>query len=366
MNISLVFGTRPEAIKIAPVIRELARRRVRHCVIATAQHRGMLDQTLRHFGIRPDYDLDIMRKNQDLFHTTTRVLEKLKNVFDKERPDVVLVQGDTTTTLAASLAAYYLGIPVGHIEAGLRTNDKHNPFPEEINRRLTSHIADHHFAPTLGAKRNLMREGIPKTSIHITGNTAIDALMMTTQKLIPHPNELRRVNFKKRVILLTAHRRENFGAPLRDIFIACKAIVKNNPDVEILYPVHPNPQVVGSARKVLGNTGRIHLVPPLSYSSMVYAMAQSYFVLTDSGGLQEEAPTLGKPVLVLRKTTERPEAIACGAARLVGTDAHRISREAQKLITDDRAYAAMSSKKNPFGDGRAAERIVNALLRSHG
>ncbi len=366
MNVSLVFGTRPEAIKMAPIIRELQRRSIRHSIIVTAQHRGLLDQILRQFRIKTHHDLDIMKPDQDLFHTTTQALEKLKTVFTKVRPDVVLVQGDTTTTFAAALAAYYLGIRIGHVEAGLRTLDKRNPFPEEINRRLTSHLADYHFAPTRNAMKNLLREGITKNSIHVTGNTAIDALLMLTQTVIPHPPGLRRVQFhKRRVLLLTAHRRENFGAPLAGIFRTCKQLVRNNPDIEILYPVHPNPHVLKAVRSArLNDIPRIHLVKPLDYPAMVYALSQCFFVMTDSGGLQEEAPTLGKPVLVLRETTERPEAIDCGAARLVGTKRATILREAQRLLSNPDAYADMSKKRNPFGDGTSATRIVNILTRS--
>lgn len=365
MKIALVFGTRPEAIKMAPVIRELQRRKVDHTVIVTGQHRDMLDQILQGFNITPHHDLNIMEPDQDLFHTTTIVLERLKTVLVHELPDVVLVQGDTTSSFAASLAAFYLHIPVGHVEAGLRTRDKHNPYPEEINRQLTTRIADYHFAPTVQSKKNLVMEGVDEATIHITGNTVIDALLTTVD---PHFSfstpPLNSIDFSaRRVVLLTAHRRENFGEPLLNIFEACRRLVFENTDVELVYPVHPNPGVREAAYKLLSNTPRIHLVEPLGYSTFVQLLDKCYIVLTDSGGLQEEAPSLGKPVLVLRQTTERPEAIEAGTAKLVGTDKNVIVREAQRLLSDRTAYDEMALKRNPFGDGNAAARIVDILMK---
>jgi UDP-N-acetylglucosamine 2-epimerase (non-hydrolysing) len=363
-KIAVVFGTRPETIKMAPVVKELERRGVAHTVIVTAQHRGMLDQMLDVFSIRPSHDLNVMQHNQDLFHVTSAVLNQIKPVLEAEKPGALLVQGDTTTTFAASLAAFYLKIPVGHVEAGLRTWNKYNPFPEEINRQLTTRLTDFHFAPTEWGRRNLLAEGIPPGSIHVTGNTVIDALLMIVD---PHYRfteaPLSGIDFANRkVILLTSHRRENFGEPMRDIFRACRELVETHPEVELVYPVHPNPNVQASAREILAGVPRIHLIEPMDYRPFVQLMNKSYLILTDSGGVQEEAPSLGKPVLVLRKTTERPEAIEAGTGRLVGTDRRLILDEANRLISDPAAYADMSTRVNPYGDGKAAARIVDILL----
>ncbi|MBI3766063.1 MAG: UDP-N-acetylglucosamine 2-epimerase (non-hydrolyzing) [Ignavibacteriales bacterium] len=364
MKIAIVFGTRPEAIKMAPIVKECERRHLDHVVIVTDQHREMLDQKLEVFGIEPHYDLDIMQENQDLFYVTSSVINEIKPVLLKEKPDVILVQGDTTTTLAASLAAFYLKIPVGHVEAGLRTWNKANPYPEEINRQITSRLTDIHFAPTQGAKDNLLKEGFAPESVYVTGNTVIDALLMIVD---PHytfnESPLSTVDFvNRRVLLLTSHRRENFGEPMVQIFSACRYLVENNPDVELIYPVHPNPNVQKTAKEILAGVPRVHLIEPMEYRPFVQLMNRSYLILTDSGGVQEEAPTLGKPVLVLRKTTERPEAIEAGTATLVGTDKQMIIKHAQHLLSDKLAYHEMATKANPYGDGKAAQRIVDILL----
>lgn len=364
MKIAVVFGTRPEAIKMAPIVKELERRKLDHVVIVTAQHREMLDQELKVFAIKPRYDLNIMQQNQDLFYVTTAVINEMKPVLLKEKPDVLLVQGDTTTTMAASLAAFYLKIPVGHVEAGLRTWNKMNPFPEEINRQITTRLTDYHFAPTQWAQKNLLNEGIAPESVYVTGNTVIDALLM-----IVDPNyrfteaPLNTIDFvNKRVILLTSHRRENFGQPMINIFSACRDLVNKNPDVELIYPVHPNPNVRKTASEILSGVPRVHLIEPMDYRPFVQLMSKCYLILTDSGGVQEEAPTLGKPVLVLRKTTERPEAIEAGTGKLVGTDRDVIFTEAQHLLSDRQAYLEIATKVNPYGDGTSARKIIDILL----
>lgn len=365
MKVAVVFGTRPEAIKMAPVVKELERRKVDHVVIVTAQHREMLDQKLGDFKITPHYDLNVMQANQDLFHVTTAVLNEIKPVLVKERPDVLLVQGDTTTTMAASLAAFYLKIRVGHVEAGLRTWNRHNPFPEEINRQITTRLTDIHFAPTAWAKNNLLMEGIKEESIFVTGNTVIDALLMIVDPSYQFTSPpLNSIDYSKgKVLLLTSHRRENFGAPMASVFTACRELVEKNPEVELIYPVHPNPNVQATAKEILAGVPRVHLIEPLDYRPFVQLMNKCYLILTDSGGVQEEAPTLGKPVLVLRTTTERPEAIDAGTGKLVGTDRETIVREAQRLISDGEAYDEMSTKANPYGDGKSAARIVDILLQ---
>ena len=364
MKIAVVFGTRPEAIKMAPIVKELERRKLDHVVIVTAQHREMLDQKLDVFKIVPAYDLNIMQHNQDLFHVTTAVLNEIKPVLLKEKPDVLLVQGDTTTSFAAGLAAFYFKIPVGHVEAGLRTWNKTNPFPEEANRQLTTRLTDYHFAPTEWAKKNLVNEGIKPEDIFVTGNTVIDALLMIVDPLYKFQDEpLKSIDFiKRRVILLTSHRRENFGEPMTNIFSACRHLVETNSDVELIYPVHPNPNVQKTANEILAGVPRVHLIEPMEYRPFVQLMSKAYLILTDSGGVQEEAPTLGKPVLVLRKTTERPEAIDAGTAKLVGTDKDKIISAAQRLISDKQAYMDMSTKANPYGDGKSAKRIIDILL----
>jgi UDP-N-acetylglucosamine 2-epimerase (non-hydrolysing) len=368
MKIAIVFGTRPEAIKMAPIVKECEKRKLDFITIVTAQHREMLDQKLEVFGIEPHYDLDIMQANQDLFYVTSSVINEMKPILVKEKPDIVLVQGDTTTTFATSLAAFYLKIPVGHVEAGLRTWNKYNPFPEEMNRQITTRLADFHFTPTEWSKKNLLNEGIDESKIFITGNTVIDALLMIVDPNFKFEDQLLdKIDYKNRkVILLTSHRRENFGEPMRNIFSACRHLVKTNPEVELIYPVHPNPNVQKMANEILHGVERVHLIEPLDYRPFVQLMNKCYLIMTDSGGVQEEAPTLGKPVLVLRKTTERPEAIEVGTAKLVGTDKDVIIGEAQKLLSDKTAYVDMSTKANPYGDGKTAERIINIILEKLG
>jgi len=364
-----VFGTRPEAIKMAPLIKNLLTSgefATKVCV--TAQHREMLDQVLDIFDIKPDYDLNIMKKNQTLACITKMVLENIEKVLEHSKPDIVLVHGDTTTTFAASLAAFYAKIPVGHVEAGLRTYDKYFPFPEEMNRKLTACIADIHFAPTYSNYENLLNEGINPDAIHITGNTAIDALKTTVLDDYKFKNAvLKKLDFgKKRVITVTAHRRENLGEPLADICNALKKIAMNYDDVEIVYPVHLNPAVQKPVKDILGNTPRINLINPLQVQDMHNLMARSYLVLTDSGGLQEEAPALGKPVLVLRNETERPEAVKAGTVKVIGTNCERVVSETAVLLDNEAEYKKMAHSVNPYGDGRASERIVAALRYRYG
>lgn len=368
-KILTILGTRPEAIKLAPVIKELERRSdnfvSRVCV--TAQHREMLDPFLQLFNIKPDWDLNIMKPNQSPFDVTSSVLSKLKPILEEGKPDIVLVQGDTTTAFATALAAFYLKIKIGHVEAGLRTAEKYNPFPEEINRRLISHLADLHFAPTERAKRNLVAEGIDEGAIFVTGNTVIDALFMVLERtkdqdyLIDLP-----LDPEKKIILVTAHRRESFGKDLENICLALRKIVELDESVEIVYPVHLNPHVQEPVKRILGGIERIHLIKPLDYVSFVQLMNRAYLILTDSGGIQEEAPSLGKPVLVMRKTTERPEALEAGTAKLVGTEPERIVEETLCLLRNPEEYQRMSSAKNPFGDGQAAQRIASILTRYFG
>ncbi|MEN3009613.1 MAG: UDP-N-acetylglucosamine 2-epimerase (non-hydrolyzing) [Candidatus Bipolaricaulaceae bacterium] len=365
LKVLTVFGTRPEAIKLAPVILELKRHpKVISRVCITAQHREMLDPFLRFFNINPDYDLNIMQPNQTLFDITARALYGLRDVLENESPDIVLVQGDTTTAFAAALAAFYLKIPIGHVEAGLRTSDKYQPFPEEINRRLISHLADLHFAPTERAKANLLAEGIPPAHVYVTGNTVIDALLFILERTKDQdvlPPELARLPPDRKIILVTAHRRENFGKGLDNICIALRRIVQEAPEVEIVYPVHLNPNVRAVVLRLLANVERVHLLDPLDYVAFVHLMARSYLILTDSGGIQEEAPTLKKPVLVLRETTERPEVLEVGAAKLVGTDSDKIVSETLCLLRSPQEYNRMTKAGNPFGDGQAAKRIVQTL-----
>jgi UDP-N-acetylglucosamine 2-epimerase (non-hydrolysing) len=357
-----VFGTRPEAIKMAPVLKLLAKEpTLSSLVCVTAQHREMLDQVLSLFKIRPDHDLDLMRDGQTLTQITTRALTELEPYFAQTRPDFLLVQGDTTTTMAASLAAFYKRIPVGHVEAGLRTGDPYYPYPEEVNRRVTTVIAAQHFAPTERARQNLLREGVAGAAITVTGNTVIDALLETVKAT---PNEAPKLPLRgKRTVLVTAHRRENFGAPLEEIIAALKDLAGKYPDVDIVYPVHRNPNVDGPVRGALTGVSGIHLIDPLAYKPFCDLMAASYLILTDSGGIQEEAPSLGKPVLVLRDETERPEAVEAGVVRLVGPHRERIVAEASRLLDDAQAYSKMATRTNPYGDGKAAERIVAMLRR---
>jgi len=361
----VAFGTRPEAIKLAPVIFRLraAAPAIRTCVCVTAQHRQMLDQVLTLFDIVPDHDLRLMRDDQSLFDITERALRGLGEVMTAEAPDLVLVQGDTTTTFTAALSAYYLRIPVGHVEAGLRTGDRYQPFPEEANRRLTDHLSTLLFAPTESARQNLLAEGLASSSIFVTGNTAIDALLMTVKRDLPPGHEVlaRLDSAKRRIILVTAHRRENFGAPLERICAALRLLAETRDDIEIVYPVHPNPNVAAHVHRLLADVPRIHLTEPLDYATFVRLMARSYLILTDSGGIQEEAPSLGKPTLVLREGTERPEAVEAGTATVVGTDSARIVSAVVGLLDDHAAYTTQARRTNPFGDGQAASRIVSVV-----
>lgn len=370
LKVLTVFGTRPEAIKMAPVVKELNRYPEEfNCQVAvTAQHREMLDQVLQLFQIQPGYDLDIMRPRQTLEEVTTRALNGLSGVLKTSRPDVVLVHGDTTTTFVAALAAFYQQIPVGHVEAGLRTGDRYAPFPEEMNRRLAGALADIHFAPTVTARDNLLREGVPAEHIYVTGNTVIDALKATVRPgyCFSDPR-LQELDMERwRVVLVTAHRRENWGEPMREIFSALRDLVKRYSDIAVVFPVHYNPRVRELAGEILGNRERIYLIDPLDYEPFVNLMARSYLVLTDSGGLQEEAPALGKPVLVLREVTERPEAVAAGTVRLVGTGYHEILAAAGELLEDRQAYLRMAHAVNPYGDGQASRRIRGALRHYFG
>jgi UDP-N-acetylglucosamine 2-epimerase len=360
-KILCVVGTRPEAIKMAPVILALKEKAWADVsVLATAQHRHMLDQVLQFFGIVPDRDLDVMRPNQSLTELTARLLVGAGEALDSEKPDVVLIQGDTTTVMAVAMAAFYRQIPLGHVEAGLRTGDIFNPFPEEANRLIAGHLAQWHFAPTESSRANLLRENISPDRIDVTGNTVIDALLDTAGRdlalgvpLPPH----------ERLVLVTAHRRENFGEPFRRVCRAILHLAQTNPDVCFLYPVHPNPNVKNVAESILAGVPNILLCPPLDYAPFVAAMKKAYIILSDSGGVQEEAPALGKPVLVLRHETERPEAVAEGVVKLVGTDFDAIVTGAQRLLDDPRAYAAMARGVSPYGDGKAASRIVARLAR---
>ncbi|WP_332740840.1 non-hydrolyzing UDP-N-acetylglucosamine 2-epimerase [Hydrogenophaga sp.] len=372
MKVMVVFGTRPEAIKMAPLVKGLQARagEIETVVCVTAQHREMLDQVLKLFDIVPEYDLNIMKPGQDLFDITSNILLGLKGVLQQEKPDLVLVHGDTTTTLATSLAAYYARVPVGHVEAGLRTGNKHSPFPEEMNRKLTGSIADVHFAPTAASRDNLLREGISADAIHVTGNTVIDALLAVVDKL-RNDNALKAelaqrfdyLNPQRRLILVTGHRRENFGEGFQHICEALADIAAEHGDVEILYPVHLNPNVRQPVKDILAARGlaNVHLIEPVDYLPFLYLMDRSYIIVTDSGGIQEEAPSLGKPVLVMRDTTERPEAVEAGTVKLVGTSREKIVAEARRLLVDADAYAAMSRAHNPYGDGKAVQRIVQTV-----
>jgi UDP-N-acetylglucosamine 2-epimerase (non-hydrolysing) len=366
LKVLTVFGTRPEAVKLAPVIRELARfpEHIDSRVCVTAQHRDMLDQVLRIFGIQPDFDLDVMQDNQTPTQVAAAVLKGLEPVLQSEKPDWVLVQGDTTTVAAAALAAFYARACVGHVEAGLRTGDRWQPFPEEINRRVAGVIADRHFAPTSRSRDNLLREDVPPERIMVTGNPGIDALRwITAQPESPTVRELLMHAPEARTILVTAHRRENFGEPLRQICLALREVVERYAGaVHLVYPVHRNPNVWGPVHELLGDVPGITLRPPLDYLSNLQLMKRAYLVVTDSGGIQEEATGLGIPALVLRDVTERPEGVETGALRIVGTDCSRIVRETSRLLDDRVEYEAMAKAENPFGDGHAAERIVASLL----
>ena len=352
---------------MAPLILALKKKNdlIRTVTVITAQHRELADEVLALFGIEPDHDLNIMKRAQSLFETTGRLITRLEDVYRSEEPDMVLVQGDTTTTFVGALAAHYLRIPVGHVEAGLRTKDKHNPFPEEMNRRMTSCLADLHFPPTETAAAALLSEGTDPANVHVTGNTVVDALfqvlsMTSDKEKSPLPEG---PDPKKRWLVVTSHRRENWGAPLESICLALRDLAERYPDLEVIYPVHPNPQVRDTTGRLLSNRDRIHLIEPLDYLKFVHLMNAAHLLITDSGGVQEEAPSLGKPVLVIREKTERPEAVEAGTVRLVGTDRERIVKEAARLLDSDSEYSEMARKHNPYGDGKACPRIVNTILQ---
>jgi UDP-N-acetylglucosamine 2-epimerase len=377
MKVATLFGTRPEAIKMAPIVHILRRRaeagaNLRPLVYVSAQHRQMLDQVLDIFGIQPDADLNLMQPDQQLADLTARMLTALNDLFERDRPDLVLVHGDTTTALAGTLAAYYQQIPVGHVEAGLRTGNRYSPFPEEMNRRLVDALATYHFAPTARAVANLRREGIAPSSIHQTGNTVVDALLLTlrmmgdggARRLVErYPHLEPALGGRRRIVLATSHRRENLGKGLAGICQALADLAHRFPDVDVVYPVHPNPRVRRTANDFLAGRDRVHLLDPLGYDLFCYLMSVSYLILTDSGGVQEEAPTLDKPVLVLRENSERPEAVEAGSTRVVGTRREAIVEAASLLLNDAGEYRRMASVQNPYGDGRAAERIVQFLTR---
>ncbi len=370
IRVMSVFGTRPEAIKMAPLVLELEKNKdkIDSIVCVTAQHRQMLDQVLEIFNITPDYDLDIMKDRQTLVGITARVLEGLDGVIKESKPDIILVHGDTSTSFVAALAGFYNQIPVGHVEAGLRTYDIYSPFPEELNRQLTGRIAELHFSPTEQNKKNLLVENIDESKIFVTGNTVIDALKTTVREDYVFENDtLKNIDFsKKRVIIVTAHRRENLGKPLSDICTAIKEIVEKYDDVEVVYPVHLNPAVRETAFSILGSLDRVHLIDPIDVSELHNAIGRSYLVMTDSGGIQEEAPALAKPVLVLRKETERPEAVKAGTVKLAGVDKDTIVQMATELLDDKEAYNKMAHAANPYGDAKASIRITEALLYHFG
>ena len=359
-KVMLVFGTRPEAIKMCPLVNELKKREELQTVVCvTGQHRQMLDMVLEAFDVIPDYDLSIMKDKQTLFDVTTNILNRIKEVLEKERPDVVLVHGDTSTTFVTALACFYLQIPVGHVEAGLRTYNIYSPYPEEFNRQAVSIISKFNFAPTELSKQNLLKEGKDPDSIYVTGNTAIDALKTTVRENYTHP-ELEWAN-GSRLIMITAHRRENLGEPMRHMFKAIRRVMDEHPDVQAIYPIHMNPVVREIANEYLGDDDRIHIIEPLDVLDFHNFLSRSYLILTDSGGIQEEAPSLGKPVLVMRDTTERPEGIAAGTLKLVGTEEETIYKEFSRLLSDRDEYEAMSKASNPYGDGHACERIADIL-----
>ncbi|MDL2346068.1 non-hydrolyzing UDP-N-acetylglucosamine 2-epimerase [Campylobacter hyointestinalis] len=371
-KVLLVFGTRPEAIKMAPLVKEFQKQEeIITKVCVTAQHRQMLDQVLDIFGIDPDFDLNVMKEGQDLYDITTNVLLGMREIFREFKPDIMLVHGDTSTTFSASLAAFYSKIKIGHVEAGLRTHNIYSPWPEEANRQLTGVLANYHFAPTVNSKDNLIRENKNSDSIIITGNTVIDALFLALHeiqnnqylksKILNAINEVYAINQSRKFILVTCHRRENFGNGFINICEALKTIALNNPDIDIVYPVHLNPNVQKPVNEILANIKNIYLVKPLEYEKFVYLMSKSYFIITDSGGIQEEAPSLGKPVLVTRDTTERPEALEAGTVKLVGSEKKLIIEEAQKLINDSMEYEKMSMSHNPYGDGSACKKIVEFI-----
>jgi len=364
IKVMTIFGTRPEAIKMAPLVKELEKRKEIECIVCvTAQHREMLDQVLNIFDIKPKYDLNIMKQGQTLTEITARVLTGLDEVIKKENPNIVLVHGDTTTTFAGALAAFYNQVDIGHVEAGLRTWDKYSPFPEEMNRQMVDRVTDMFFAPTEVSKNNLLKEDIPEEKIYITGNTAIDAMKYTVSK--NYNNELFDWIGEDKFILLTAHRRENLGDPMYSIFRAIKRIVEDNKDVKVIYPIHMNPKVRAIAEEVIGNNDRIKIIEPLEVIDFHNFINRSYLILTDSGGIQEEAPSLGKPVLVLRNTTERPEGIKAGTLKLVGTDEDVIYNETIKLLHNKEEYEKMSKASNPYGDGTTSIQIVDAIIEKY-
>ena len=359
-KIMLVFGTRPEAIKMCPLVNELKKRKsIETVVCVTGQHRQMLDQVLEAFSVVPDYDLSIMKDKQTLFDVTVNILERIKTVLEEVKPDAVLVHGDTSTTFVTALACFYLQIPVGHVEAGLRTYNIYSPYPEEFNRQAVSIISQYNFAPTELSKQNLLKEGKNPESIYVTGNTAIDALKTTVRADYTHPE----LDWAKdsRLIMITAHRRENLGEPMRHMFKAIRRVMDEHPDVKAIYPIHMNPVVREIAQEYLGDDDRIHIIEPLNVLDFHNFLSRSYLILTDSGGIQEEAPSLGKPVLVMRDTTERPEGIAAGTLKLVGTEEETIYKEFSRLLSDKDEYEAMSKASNPYGDGHACERIADIL-----
>ena len=362
IKVMTVFGTRPEAIKMAPLVLELQKQSQRFEAITTvsAQHREMLDQVLDIFHIKPDYDLNIMHARQTLTDITSNVLINLDKILKEAKPDIVLVHGDTTTTFAASVAAFYNQIPIGHVEAGLRTWEKYSPYPEEMNRQMTDAMTDLYFAPTNQSKANLLKENHKEDNIYITGNTAIDALKQTVDKEYHH-DILDKVSPDNKLILLTMHRRKNQGEPMRRVFKVIREVVESREDVEVIYPVHLSPAVQEAAKEILGNTERIHLISPLDVVDFHNLAARSYFIMTDSGGVQEEAPSLGKPVLVLRDTTERPEGVEAGTLKLVGTESEKVKKEMEELLDNDAEYQRMTQAKNPYGDGKASERILDAI-----
>ncbi|NLY08304.1 MAG: UDP-N-acetylglucosamine 2-epimerase (non-hydrolyzing) [Tissierellia bacterium] len=363
MKVLTVFGTRPEAIKMAPIVKELEKNsNIESRVCVTGQHREILDQVLEVFDIKPDFDLDIFKPGQSLSQITTKALLGMEKVIEEFRPDLLLIQGDTTTVFTGALAAFYHKIPVGHVEAGLRSENIYSPYPEEANRKLTSVITSLHFAPTEIAKENLLQEGYNPADIYVTGNTVIDALKYTVKdKYIFDKSPLDSIQYNNKVILLTSHRRENWGEPMERIFSAMKKIVEMRPEVELIFPVHPNPKVRTVADKYLKGMDRVHLIEPLSYEPFCNLMAKSHIVVTDSGGVQEEAPTLGKPVLVVREETERPEGIEAGTAKLLGTDEAVIIEEVLRLLDDENSYKSMANAVNPYGDGYASKRIVEII-----
>lgn len=364
IKVMSIFGTRPEAIKMAPVVKAMAHdERFAPITVVTGQHREMLDQVLKIFKIKPDYDLNIMQKDQTLSSITSKVLLGMDKILQEDRPDLILVHGDTTTTFSAGLSAFYHQIPVGHVEAGLRTWNKYSPFPEELNRQMTDVLTDLYFAPTTTSRDNLRRENHPENQIFVTGNTAIDALKDTVSENY-HNEILEEISENRRIILVTMHRRENQGAPMQRVFKAIRQVVDETPDVEVIFPVHLNPKVQQMAETELGNDPRIKLVAPLDVLDFHNIAARSYLIMTDSGGVQEEAPSLGKPVLVLRDTTERPEGVAAGTLKLVGTDPQAVKEQMNALLNDPAKYAEMAQAQNPYGDGHAAARILDAIAKT--